>query len=209
MPWPSLLAPSLRLWGTLEGPGSPGPNSCPDGKTLSTMSSRFFESRFLLDSTCFVLRWNTLPEPINRTRRKGDHAADGTSGWSGSSVVFRGGARLRLRTPPLPFACVPRPTAAERFIHGPPFLSSRRPRKGLWEWGCRANKRRILRWGPENHLLPPGPKSHPSKFPAKRQGSLPLEAALSDLHSTPPDSSGNEVLKLAELNNVLFRGRCI
>ena len=143
MPWPSLLAPPLRLWGTLEGPGSPGPNSRPDGKTLSTMSSRFFEPRFVLDSTCFVLRWNT-PRAINRTRRKGDHAADGTRGWSGSSVLFRGGARLRLRTPPLPFACIPRPTAAERFIHGAPFLSSRRPRKGPWEWGCRANKRRIL-----------------------------------------------------------------
>ena len=162
MPWPSLLAPPLRLWGTLEGPGSPGPNSCPDGKTLSTMSSRFFESRFLLDSTCFVLRWNTLPEPINRTRRKGDHAADGTSGWSGSSVVFRGGARLRLWTPPLPFASVPRPTAAERFIHGPPFLSSRRPRKGLWEWGCRANK-----WEPPAASWPQKP---PLQVPCEKAG---------------------------------------
>ena len=82
------------------------------------------------------------------------------------------------------------------FIHGLPFLSSRRSRKGLWEWGCRSNKHRILRPRPENpegHLLPRAPKSHPSKFPAKRQESMPLGPALSDLHPTPPDSSGNGV----------------
>lgn len=98
------------------------------------------------------------------------------------------------------------------FIHGLPFLSSRRSRKGPWEGGCRANKHRILRpppENPENHLLPPAPKSHPSNFPAKRQESLPLGPAIGDLHPTLPDSSGNEVLKLAKLNNVLFRGRCI
>lgn len=95
------------------------------------------------------------------------------------------------------------------FIHGLPFLSSRRSHKGLWEWGCRSDKHKILRPPPENpegHLLPCAPKSHPSKFPAKRQESLPLGPA----HPTPPDSSRNEVvLKLAKLSNVLFRGMCI
>ena len=201
----------------MDRPGRLGPTSSRDRDTLSTLPVEGRKSkergpstwrlepllptatpphpppvcrrRFLLESTCFELRWNTLPEPINRTRQKGDHAADGTGGRSGSSVVFGGGERFPTAGTGTSLLLHPfSPLQLSFFRHSPPFPGSRRSCKVR-----RADEHQGLRAAPanpESQLLPRISGDHLSKYLAEGRESLSLGPVFSDLHPTPPASSG-------------------